>query len=101
METHSSHFADSLQRKMARRQFLNRTSFGIGTAAFSELLRSETALANDNRKVHPQPGILEKTHLPATAKRVIYLFMHGGPSQIETFDYKPELLDRNGIELIT
>src|SRR5204863_7947007 len=45
-------------------------------------------------------GILNgQLHFPAKAKRVIYLFMAGGPSQMETFDYKPLLNQRNGEQL--
>ena len=43
-----------------------------------------------------EPGTMEKLHHPATAKRVIYLFMAGGPSHIDMFDYKPMLIEKNG-----
>ena len=43
--------------------------------------------------------MLRSTHFPAKAKRVIYLFMSGGPSQIDLFDYKPELRRHHGEEL--
>ncbi len=42
----------------------------------------------------PHPG-----HLPAKARSVIWLFMNGGPSQVDTWDYKPELAKRDGQEL--
>ncbi|MCW5978203.1 MAG: DUF1501 domain-containing protein [Bryobacteraceae bacterium] len=75
---------------MTRRHFFGRASAGIGVAAlaglFAEDLRAEGGLA----------GL---PHLAPRAKRVIYLFMSGGPSQMEMFDYKPGLDDRRGSEL--
>ena len=61
--------------------------------ALSQLLHPPAARAGE-------PGILGgQLHHPARAKRVIYLFMAGGPSQLETFDYKPLLNQRNGEQL--
>ena len=45
------------------------------------------------------PGLPELPHFPATAKRVIYLFLAGGPSHIDMFDYKPEMKKLHGTEL--
>ena len=80
---------------IARRQFFNRSASGIGTAALASLLNPQ--LFGDDRS--KQLGVLKKTHFPARAKRVIYLFMHGGPSQMELFDYKPLLRKMQGTEL--
>jgi uncharacterized protein (DUF1501 family) len=66
-----------------RRQFLNRSGLGLGGLALASLM-SEAGAA---------------THLAPRAKRVIYLFMHGGPSQLDLFDHKPELRDLHGQEL--
>lgn len=68
-----------------RRQFLNRAGFGIGGAALASLL-GESAGAPLYR-------------LAPKAKRVIYLFMHGGPSQLDLFDHKPGLKKLHGQEL--
>lgn len=76
----------------SRRQFLNRFGLGLGGIALSHLLQPLRAGT-------PDRGVLGQTHFPAKAKRVIYLFMAGGPSQFETFDYKPVLNERNGQEL--
>ena len=65
---------------LTRRHFFSRCSVGLGSLALSQLLAAEGG----------------KTHFPARAKRVIYLFMAGGPSQLETFDYKPKLTELNG-----
>jgi hypothetical protein len=66
-----------------RRALLRGTMGGLGAAAFGSMLAGE-AVAGDG-------PLLSATHFPARAKRVIYLHMSGAPSQIDTFDYKPEL----------
>src|SRR5262245_27036504 len=71
---------------MTRRQLLQRLPAGLGVAALSQLLRGETGLA----------GL---PHHAPKAKRVIYLFQSGGPSQMETFDYKPRLVEFQGQDL--
>ena len=63
----------------SRRRFLLNSGMGLGTAAFASLLTREGAAA--------QAGL----HHPAKAKRVIFLFMAGAPSQVDLFDYKPDL----------
>ncbi len=80
-----------------RRAFLRRFGMGLGTIALAHLLNPARALGNTTNT--PDRGILGAPHFPAKAKRVIYLFMAGGPSQLETFDYKPLLNERNGQEL--
>ena len=79
---------------MNRRSFLNRSGTGIGSVALASLL-------NDELKAAPSPdekwtGIINKLDHPAKAKRVIHLCMAGGPSHLETLDYKPELAKMNG-----
>jgi hypothetical protein len=69
-----------------RRHFFSRTATGIGAAALGSLLNPRL-FADVLSPEYP----LKATHFPARAKRVIYLFMAGGPSQIELFDYKPTL----------
>ncbi|MBN9658550.1 MAG: DUF1501 domain-containing protein [Acidobacteria bacterium] len=64
---------------MTRRQLLQRIPGALGTAALSHLLKAE--------------GLAGLPHHKPTAKRVIYLFQSGGPSQMETFDYKPRLVE--------
>ena len=68
---------------------------GIGVAALTTLL-AEVRLRG--QKVPRVGGLPELPHFAPTAKRVIYLFQSGGPSQIELFDYKPRLggVSRNG-----
>ncbi len=74
---------------------LNRVGLGLGGLALADLLKPAGLLASSQDR-----GVLGGTlHVPARAKRVIYLFMAGGPSQMETFDYKPVLNQRNGEQL--
>jgi hypothetical protein len=70
----------------SRREFLRRTSLGLGSLALASL--HSTALG-DNPLAQRQPPF------PARAKRVILLFMEGGPSQMDTIDFKPELVRRH------
>ncbi len=78
---------------MSRRDFLGRFGLGLGGVALASLL-------NENlRGDEAFTGILAQPHFAPKAKRIIYLFMAGGPSQFETFDYKPVLNQRNGEEL--
>jgi hypothetical protein len=76
-----------------RRQMLKSASAGFGYMALQGLM-AEQALAEAANPLAPKP-----VHHPATVKRVIFLFMHGGPSQVDTFDYKPRLEKDDGKEL--
>ncbi|MEX0883694.1 MAG: DUF1501 domain-containing protein [Cyclobacteriaceae bacterium] len=81
-----------------RRQFLTKTSLGLGSLALSSLLDPGKLMA----KMAPNSnggGVLDNLHFVPKAKRVIYLFQSGGPSQMELFDYKPLLNERFGQEL--
>lgn len=70
---------------------------GFGSIALADLLsRDGNALG---ASPDPMSGILPRTHLPAKAKRVIYLFQSGGPSHLDTFDYKPLLNQKHGEQL--
>src|SRR5262245_61552555 len=81
-----------------RRHFFGRAATGIGTAALASLLDERLfALSVDRRlKTH---GALPGLHHAPKAKRVIYLFMSGGPSHIDLFDYKPRMKEYHGQEL--
>jgi uncharacterized protein (DUF1501 family) len=75
-----------------RRIFLGRCGMGLGAAALWQLLARDAAAA-------PLAGVLKAPHHPPKAKRIIYLFMSGGPSQHDLFDYKPLLNKMNGQDL--
>jgi hypothetical protein len=74
------------QDPQTRRTFLTRTSCGLGAAAFAQLF-AENSTGN---------GVLGSPTLAPKAKRIIYLHMSGGPSQLETFDPKPGLKEWDG-----
>ena len=81
-----------LSQMQTRRQLMGRSALGLGTAALAGLLASDPSfvLADDAPEGQDFNGGL---HHRATAKRVIYLFMSGGPSQLDLWDYKPKLTD--------
>ena len=74
--------------QLTRRHFFGRASTGIGVAALASLLQSDGLGASTTSS-----GILSNPHFAPKAKRVIYLFMSGAPSQIDLFDHKPKLHD--------
>ena len=95
----------NLNQKMDRRRFLTKTSFGLGAMALGSLLGSCCNTTVTQSKTMTPGGELEADilkaipHFAPKAKRVVYLFMSGGPSQIETFDYKPVLTEMMGKDL--
>jgi len=74
-----------------RRQVLRRAGAGFGSLALAALLADEASAAPPPNPLAPRPP-----HFPARARRVIFLFMPGGPSQVDTFDPKPRLTRDNG-----
>lgn len=81
-----------------RRDFLGRAGGGFGALALAHLLQGSALAASieeEGRSV-AQPLLPRRPHFPATAKSVIFLFMEGGPSHLDTFDPKPALLDLAG-----
>jgi hypothetical protein len=85
----------------SRREFLARIGSGFGTLALGGLMQQEGRLA---AAVPQAPAALNplaprQPHFPAKVKSVIWLFMNGGPSHVDTWDYKPELNQRDGQEL--
>ncbi len=83
---------------LTRRQLFGRAATGIGAAALASLL-NPALFAASNKGIAAVPGALPATHFAPKAKRVIYLFMSGGPSHIDLFDYKPKLKSHHGEEL--
>ena len=77
-----------------RRSFLNKASIGIGSAALANLMASQQLQSNAST-VWPE-NVDPKIRLPQKVKRVIHLCMAGGPSHLETLDYKPKLREMDG-----
>ena len=98
-----------LRPEFRRREFLSRLGAGFGATALAQLLAREGLLADAGAGVRAGAGAgavagvrarrgvwSDGLHHPARAKRVIQLFMNGGASQMDLFDYKPELFRRHG-----
>lgn len=73
-----------------RRHFFKQCALGLGKMALASLLWDLRGLAGEKDEL-PNPLAPKEPHFPAKVKSVIYLFMAGGPSQLELFDYKPKL----------
>ena len=84
--------------RLTRRHFFGRSASGIGMAALADLLGQGLRAENSpSKKAHG--GLPGLPHFAPKAKRVIYLFQSGGPSQMELFDYKPRLTEFQGQDL--
>ena len=87
--------ADIVQR-LLRREFLHQSGLGLGSIALSSLMAGDGLLAGDAATPAPSPLAPRPSHFARQAKSVIQLFMAGGPSQLELFDYKPALQKLDG-----
>ena len=77
---------------VTRREMLSRLGTGLGVLGLANVLRDQGDLAHAaGNPLAPKLG-----HFAPKAKHIIHLFMNGGPSQVDTFDPKPELRRRNG-----
>jgi hypothetical protein len=82
---------------LTRRQFFGSTGVSLGSIALASLLRQEHAAANEtSSRAMSGPLAPRAPHFAPRAKRVIFLFMAGGPSQLELFDPKPKLVELDG-----
>ena len=88
------HWNSYLNRTLSRRELLRVSSAGFGAVALAGLLGEQQLRAAAAAGANPLA--VKEPHFPARAKRVIFLFMHGGPSQVDTFDYKPLLKRDHG-----
>ena len=77
---------------ITRRQILNRFAMGLGGIALADLMQNDATTSANG-------GMLNTLHHPPQAKRIIYLFQSGAPSQIDLFDHKPLLNERHGTQL--
>jgi hypothetical protein len=87
---------------LTRRHFFGLNAAGIGTAVLASLLGEDLRAENTaapRTEERPFPGLPGIPHFAPKAKRVIWLFQSGGPSQIDLFDYKPHLRERRGEQL--
>ncbi|QOV90106.1 DUF1501 domain-containing protein [Humisphaera borealis] len=94
-------FDIDIPTEIHRRTFLRRSGLGLGAVALSgllnpDLVRAMTAPPLPGAQSGKWPGVIRTAHFPVKAKRVIHLCMAGGPSHLESFDYKPKLAELNG-----
>src|ERR1700760_4231133 len=82
---------EQYQRIQSRRRFFRECAGGLGTIALGSMLARDGYGA-----VNANPLAAKLPPLPATAKNVIFMFMEGGPSQLDLFDQKPEMGKWNG-----
>lgn len=89
---------ESLRQTYSRRAFLERSSLGFGAVALATLTSEESRAESDVASYQTTHSALAPrvSHFPAKAKSVIFLFMTGGPSHVDTFDPKPELTKYDG-----
>ena len=87
---------DSLPQQLTRRHFFGHTARGIGTAALASLLGRGVASTTPADIVANPRGVMQPLPRVPKAKRVIYLFQSGAPSQLDLLDYKPRLIEMNG-----
>ncbi len=84
---------------LSRRELLRRAGGGAGLIALAGLMRETGLIVPSAGAAATNPLLAHPAHFPRRAKSVIWLFMNGGPSQVDTWDYKPELIRRDGLEL--
>ena len=89
---------DEVERRLNRRAFLGRTGAGLGYMALTSLLSADILRSDESLqgkvKVPQWQGVLPRS--TSSAKRIIHLYMAGGPSHLETLDYKPKLAEMSG-----
>ena len=86
-----------IPRNYSRREWLASSGGAFGLLALADLLAAESPASVDREPARAaQPYAVRPPHYPARAKRVIFLYMPGGPSQVDLFDPKPRLLQDNG-----
>jgi hypothetical protein len=87
---------EQLRLHASRRTFLGQAACGIGSLALASLLDPKLLAGTKDDKVQRWPGVVQPLHHRAKVKRVIYLYMAGGASHLETFDPKPVLAKMGG-----
>ncbi len=84
-------------QQLARRAFLRDSAYGLGGAALASLMNPNLGFAAEAKPDDKRwRGVVTKPHFPIKAKRIIHLYMAGGPAHIETLDWKPDLKKLDG-----
>ena len=90
---------DAISTQQARRQFLFSSACSVGGLALASLLKDDGLLADDNTSTNPLAP--KPPHYAGKAKSCIFIFLAGGPSQLDLYDPKPKLVELNGQPLPT
>ena len=90
------HCRNFLQTNGSRRDMLQKSAIGFGATALAALCGTEQMCGTANADIGSDPFASKKTHFEAKARSVIFLYMDGGVSQVDSFDPKPELDKQNG-----
>src|SRR5688572_6088372 len=85
---------EEILKLMTRRHFFGRSARGLGTVALASLLNRNVFAGAAAESVSRR--LIDPLHFVPRAKRIIYLFQSGAPSQLDLFDYKPKLIELNG-----
>jgi hypothetical protein len=93
---HYQHHWNETRKSITRRYFFKECGVGLGVMALASLLRNNDLFAAEAPAVAANPFAPRAPHFPAKAKRVIYLFQAGGPSQLDLFNYRPTLQKYDG-----
>ncbi|MFK7769347.1 MAG: DUF1501 domain-containing protein [Mariniblastus sp.] len=96
MKNKSTHCGRYRSMGMTRRSVLKNAACGFGSIALAALMADPNYAGLVGQSSEDKNGESQRTHFPAKAKRVVYLYMDGGPSQIDTFDPKPRLAKEHG-----
>ena len=86
----------AISQTPTRRNFLQQSACGFGALSLSTILHDQAVNGAKRNKQSDGPLATRSPHIRPRAQRVIFLFMKGGPSQMDLFDYKPELKARSG-----
>ena len=81
---------------LSRRSLLHRCGTGLAALGLAGLMGDDGLLADTDAPPNRNPMLPKPSHFPGTAKRVIHIFLNGGPSHVDTFDYKPKLQTWDG-----
>ena len=90
-----------IENQIDRRKFLTKTSLGLGALALGSLMNIDKVWggSSSQKNEYLVANKLGLPHFTPKAKRIVYLFQSGGPSQLDLFDYKPKLVDMFGKDL--
>jgi len=85
-----------LPHHIARRTFIERAGVSLGSMALASLMAKQGLTGDVQAVLDSSRGVVQPLHFPPRAKRIIWLYMAGGMSHLDTYDYKPKLAELNG-----